>query len=234
MLENKHEKLIVIFYVVSLFLLPIFLLLTVNNKIELTYTIKFIIILILCFIMYITSLNMIKKLGYDKSLLKINLIIYFLVYIIMIFNLTLFDELYGRQGLTHILWTKETLNKYFNTSFNIVPFHTIKLFINGYNKGLVTYNAFFENVYGNLFAFIPFSFFIPLIFKKINKYYKFIIVMLIIVIQIELLQFITMSGSCDIDDVILNLLGASIAYYIFNIKCIKKFIYDIFLIEEDI
>ena len=177
---------------------------------------------------------MIKKYGYDKSLLKINLIIYFLVYIIMIFNLTLFDELYGRQGLITINWNRELLNKYFNNSFNVIPFRTIRLFINGYNNGIVTKHAFVENIFGNILAFIPFALFIPLIFKRVNKYYKFLIIMVIIVLQIEILQFITMSGACDIDDVILNLLGASIAYLIFRQEDIYKLLNKVFLLKEDI
>ena len=41
----------------------------------------------------------------------------------------------------------------------------------------------------------------------------------IIIISIEILQFIFSVGTADIDDVILNLLGATISYIIFrNIK----------------
>jgi glycopeptide antibiotics resistance protein len=187
----------------------------------------------ICIIIYITSLRLVKEYGYDKSLLKINLIIYFLVYIIMIFNLTLFDEIYGRQGLTAISWNREMLNKYFNNSFNIIPFRTIKLFIRGYNNRIVSNRAFYENIFGNILAFVPFAFFIPLIFKKINNYYKFLIIMIIIVIQIEFLQFITMSGACDIDDVILNLVGSSIAYLMFSIKDINRLMKKIFLLEKE-
>ena len=233
-MENKHEKLTVIFYVLSLFSLPIIIKLMLDNTITLRYSLRSILIIIICIVIYITSLKLVKKYGYDKSLLKMNLIIYFLVYIIMIFNLTLFDEIYGRQGLTAINWNREMLNKYFNNSFNIVPFRTIKLFIRGYNNGIVSNRAFYENIFGNILAFIPFSLFIPLIFKKIDKYYKFLIIMIIIVIQIELLQFITMSGACDIDDVILNLVGSSIAYLIFREKHIYKQLNKVFLLREDI
>ena len=78
---------------------------------------------------------------------------------------------------------------------------------------------------------MPYGMFIPLMFKRINKYYKFLILMVILVIGIELLQFITLSGSCDIDDLILNVLGASIIYFICRIKVVKKIINKIFLFE---
>ena len=107
-------------------------------------------------------------------------------------------------------------------SFNIVPFKTIKLFTNGYINGYVNLKNFSINIIGNLCAFMPFGMFLPLMFKNINKYYKFFIVMCFIVLCIEILQFITMSGSCDIDDLILNVFGASIIYFICKIKYINK------------
>lgn len=230
-MENKHEKFIIIFYVLSLFSMPLTINLMLNNVIKFDYAIRFFILIALCVIIYITSIKIVKY-GYDKKILKINLIIYFLVYIIMIFNLTLFDELYGRQGLTAVNWNIKLLKEYFNNSLNFIPFHTIKLYINGYNNGIVSYHTFFENIFGNLLAFMPFAFFIPLIFKKINNYRKFILIMIIIILQIELLQFITMSGACDIDDAILNLFGVSIAYMIFREKHIYRFLNKIFLLEE--
>ncbi len=78
---------------------------------------------------------------------------------------------------------------------------------------------------------MPYGMFIPMIFKKIDKYYKFLIVMIILVVLIELLQFVTLSGSCDVDDLLLNVLGASIVYYICKIKWVNNFINKIFLFE---
>ena len=125
-------------------------------------------------------------------------------------------------------------SKSFNSSINLVPFRTIKLYINGYHNHLVSYKTFASNIYGNLLAFMPFAFFIPLIFTKVDKYFKFLIIMVIIILQIEILQFITMSGACDIDDVILNLFGASLAYLIFRQKYVYKFLRKIFLLEEEL
>jgi glycopeptide antibiotics resistance protein len=143
----------------------------------------------------------------------------------------LFDEIYGRQGLIIIDWNKELLDMYLKTSFNIIPFNTIKLFTEGYINNIVSLKNFCVNIIGNFMAFMPYGMFLPLIFKSMKKYYKFLIVMIIIVVIIELLQFITMSGSCDIDDLILNVLGASIVYFICKIKCINKFIHKLFLWE---
>ena len=116
--------------------------------------------------------------------------------------------------------------------FNIVPFATIKLFINGYSSGLVSFKSYFMNIFGNLCAFMPYAIFLPLMFKKMNKYKNFLITMIFIVCVIEILQFLTMSGSCDIDDLILNVLGASLVYLIYKIKFVNKLVRRIFLREN--
>ena len=80
---------------------------------------------------------------------------------------------------------------------------------------------------------MPFALFIPALFKKINNTKKFLITILCITLGIELIQFITFSGRCDIDDVILNTFGAFIMYKILNIKDIKNLINNIFLLEKN-
>ena len=227
-MKNKlYINLVIFCYILSFFILIYCIKMRTTTDID----VRLILLSIVCILIYISGLILVKKLNYSKNILKINLIIYFLIYTITIFSLTLFDEIYGRQGLVIIDWDRNLLHNYINTSFNIVPLKTVKLFYNGYINGFVNYKDFYVNVVGNFLAFMPCGLFIPLIFKRMNKYYKFLITMTIIIVLIELLQFLTMSGSCDIDDLILNLLGASIIYFITKIKCINKFIHKIFLCE---
>ena len=47
------------------------------------------------------------------------------------------------------------------------------------------------------------------------------------------MQFVTSSGNFDIDDFILNILGASIMYGILKIRSINNFIRNIFLLEHN-
>ncbi|MDO4963762.1 MAG: VanZ family protein, partial [bacterium] len=173
-----------------------------------------------------------KKLKYNKRILKINLIIYLLLYTMLIFSLTLFDEIYGRQGLIIIRWNKSLFNYYSNHYFNMIPFKTINLFIKGYAKNIVTLRSLFINVIGNFLIFMPYSIFLPLIFKN-KKYFNYLIIMLIYIITIEFLQFITMSGSCDIDDLILNISGFSVIFLILKNNIVYKYINKIFLLEDD-
>ena len=231
-MKNKLKiSLVIICYMLSFLILLFCIKVRLTPKIYLNTDIRLMLLLIVCILIYIGSFILVKKLNYNKKILRVNLIIYFLIYTITIFSLTLFDEIYGRQGIIIIEWDKELLDMYLNQSFNIIPFKTIKLYTQGYLNGIVSFNNFNINIIGNFLAFMPYAVFLPLIFKKINKYYKFLITMIIIIILIEILQFITMSGSCDIDDLILNLLGSSIIYFIIKIKCINKFIHKIFLCE---
>ena len=222
-MENKKNKILVfIFYIISFFIIYF----SYNKNISL----RIILFFIACLFLYFGGYILVNKLGYNKRIYKINLIIYFILYLIIIISLTLFEDVFGRKGLVIASWDKKLLKLYLNTSFNLMPFKTIKLFINGYKFGLISFNAFLINIIGNIVAFIPCSIVVPLLFKK-TKYYKFFLFMLSFIIIIELLQFLTLSGSCDIDDVIFNMFGCSLAYFIFKLKIVNKLLRRIFLSE---
>jgi len=231
-MKNKLYKLLVfVFYTISLFIFLFCLKVRFINGIFIYTRVRLMFIFIACLLIYLSGYILVKKLNYTKKILKINLVIYFIIYTLTIVTLTLFDEVFGRNGLVIVDWNKEMLDSYMKYSFNIVPFSTINLFIKGYIRGIISLRAYIINIFGNLVALMPYGIFIPLLFNKFNKYYEFLILMIIIVITIELLQFITLSGSCDIDDLILNVMGASIVYFIFKIKFINKIINKIFLFE---
>lgn len=231
-MKNKMYKILAfVFYLLSLFILLFCIRVRLNNNLYIYTDVRLSIILFAVIFIYIAGYLLVKKLNYTKKILKINLIIYFIIYTVTIIMLTLFDEIFGRNGFVLVDWNKELLNTYVKYSFNIIPFSTIKLFVYGYINGYVNFNNFAINIFGNLFVLMPYGMFIPLIFNKIDKYYKFVILMILLVIVIEGLQFVTLSGSCDIDDLILNVLGASIMYYICSFDKIKRVIKKMFLFE---
>ena len=234
MKKNLYKPIVFILYLLSFFILCFCIKVRLTPKIYIKTDIRIILLFILCMFIYVNGYILVKKMEYDKKILKINLIIYFLIYSVTICTLTLFDEVFGRQGITIIKWNRELLSLYTKYSFNIVPFKTINLFVSGYFNGIVSLKNFSMNIFGNLLIFMPYGIFLPLIFKKQDKFKNFIITITISVLIIELLQFITMSGSCDIDDLILNILGATIVFFIFKIKYIRKIIKKVFLFEGDI
>jgi colanic acid biosynthesis glycosyl transferase WcaI len=80
-----------------------------------------------------------------------------------------------------------------------------------YIAGIGRFN-YFSNIFGNILLFFP----LPVILKWSLKAYKFSTVLMIsmlLSITIESLQYIFKVGVADVDDVILNTVGACIGYY---------------------
>lgn len=73
------------------------------------------------------------------------------------------------------------------------------------------------NLGGNVGMFIPLGFFLPGVFAKLRKFWKILLASGAIICTVELLQLFSLLGHCDIDDLILNLIGVAIGYGIFAI-----------------
>lgn len=73
------------------------------------------------------------------------------------------------------------------------------------------------NLGGNVGMFIPLGFFLPGVFAKLRKFWKTLLASGAIICTVELLQLFSLLGHCDIDDLILNLIGVAIGYGIFAI-----------------
>lgn len=156
--------------------------------------------------------------------MKINLYIFFVLYLIFLIYLTLFDVSWLRSGFDFF---------YFDNladRVNLIPFHTIFSFINDFDS-LISTKQIFLNLFGNIFAFMPMALFLPLFFKKQGKIGYFIITLVIIILGIETVQLITGFGRFDVDDLILNLFGAVLAYLVLNIRYVRDLIHNIFLLE---
>lgn len=171
---------------------------------------------IICLLMFIAS-----KILSSKKLMKFNIWFWFILYIILVTTLTLFDSYFNRNFWGFGYLNKKMIEVYLNKYFNIIPFKTINNYIITYMHHNISFNAILYNIIGNLVAFTPCAFFMPMLFKKQNNFFIFLITMIIIVIVIEALQFLTLSGACDIDDLILNVGGASIMFLLLKIKPIR-------------
>ena len=156
--------------------------------------------------------------------MKINLYIFFVLYLIFLIYLTLFDVSWLRSGFDFFNFDNLA------DRVNLIPFHTIFSFINDFDS-LISTKQIFLNLFGNIFAFMPMALFLPLFFKKQGKIGYFIITLVIIILGIETVQLITGFGRFDIDDLILNLFGAVLAYLVLNIRYMRDLIHNIFLLE---
>ncbi len=75
-----------------------------------------------------------------------------------------------------------------------------------------TKNIVVENLLGNLFLFAPVGAALPCLFHRQRRFWIFLFTMLAILLLVEGVQLFTGTGSCDVDDIILNLAGALLAY----------------------
>ena len=129
----------------------------------------------------------------------------FLIYIVALIYFVFFAEMLGRADVP------------VNYRYNLVPFKEIKRFIIYYRQ--IGINAVILNLAGNVVAFMPFGFFLPLVSEHKIKFFKVFITAFSLSLTIELIQLISKVGSCDVDDLILNTLGGLLGYWCF---CIYK------------
>lgn len=101
-----------------------------------------------------------------------------------------------------------------SVNYNLIPFRSIGSQILYISQGWAL-----KNILGNLVAFIPFGFLLPITYKKVNTYIKVYIVGVLSIVSMESLQLITKLGSFDVDDIILNMVGLSIGYLVL---CLMK------------
>ena len=93
---------------------------------------------------------------------------------------------------------------------NLVPFRTIKNYIK--------YSGFLHtmiNIFGNIIIFVPFGILLAEIFPKTRNILKILGITFATSFFVEFIQFF-IGRSVDIDDLILNLLGSGIGYFIWK------------------
>ena len=147
--------------------------------------------------------------------------ILFIIYCILLITILFLNNeyrMYDFHGININTFSRE----HFET-INIIPFSTIIGYIYGLLFKDVSMSIVIINLVTNLLLFSPMGFFIPLLFKnRITNIKQFIILIIILSLFVEILQFITYRGSTDIDDIILNTMGAIIVYALMKTKLVKK------------
>lgn len=93
---------------------------------------------------------------------------------------------------------------------NLVPFRTIRNYIK--------YSGFLHtmiNIFGNIIIFVPFGILLAEIFPKMRNILKILGITFATSFFVEFIQFF-IGRSVDIDDLILNLLGSVIGYFVWK------------------
>lgn len=100
---------------------------------------------------------------------------------------------------------------------NLIPF---RMFIETYREAFVNghFNYFIVNIIGNITIFMPVGFFMPLLWKISDK--KVIIISFCSTFFIECCQLF-LNRATDIDDIILNTVGAALGLLLYKLLCRK-------------
>ena len=78
------------------------------------------------------------------------------------------------------------------------------------------------NLLGNIGMFLPLGFCLPWAHVSLRRWWKTLLAAAGIVVCVELVQLVTLLGHCDVDDLILNLIGTAIGYAVWALTLRKK------------
>ena len=103
---------------------------------------------------------------------------------------------------------------YLQTHLNLVPLRTVRRFVRLLIPPVRPYlvRIALHNLLGNVVLFIPLGWFLPALFPALRSFLMTVLSVLVSVSCVEVLQVVFTVGICDVDDLLLNLLGASIGY----------------------
>ena len=193
---NSQFKLVVLFYMLSILLFLVYLRFEYNPSVELNYFIRlFTIVIASIFIIIgnkIYADNYVEKMEDKKKITKFSQIILFIYYVILLFNMVIFARY-------------NSVN-----SYNLIPFKSIiEIIKNGNVYSIII------NIFGNLLIFMPLEYFIIELFK-LNRLSLNFIISFIVILLIELFQFVFKAGVFDIDDLLICIFGMMMFYIIYN------------------
>ena len=127
----------------------------------------------------------------------------FIVYLILLFYFLFFSEGFGRTQFGE------------EYRYNLTLFKEITRFIR--YRHLLGFKAVFINIAGNVIAFMPLGFFLPTLHPKKRNGIVVMIHCFFLSLLVEVTQLAFRLGCFDVDDMILNTLGAALGYVLFLI-----------------
>ena len=101
------------------------------------------------------------------------------------------------------------LNEIFNCRINLIPF----VYLLDYeNEAHMIFNVF-----GNILMFVPTGIILPVLYKRLDNFFKVTGTGLLMSLAIEILQLPFADRTSDVDDLLMNTLGVATGYVLFVI-----------------
>src|SRR5699024_8556882 len=140
----------------------------------------------------------------EKSRHRILGLILFVLYLILLIYFLFFAEEMGRnpqmrQGYSYNL----TLFKEIRRSYE--------------HREIIGYRALFLNIFGNVLAFMPFGFFLPMIWKRTDRLFLTAVFSFLMSLCVETVQLVSRVGSFDVDDLLLNTIGGVLGFLAYRL-----------------
>lgn len=145
--------------------------------------------------------------GRKLKLFKVFLWLVFVLYIALLIKVILIKYM----PLSYLMQNLELgLNPF---QMNFVPFSTIISYIVSDN-----FTVSVQNILGNIVIFIPFGFLLPILISRFQKLVTMLLVSFCFSLTFEIIQLLfPILGSFDVDDLILNTLGALLGFMLFTL-----------------
>jgi len=150
-------------------------------------------------------------LSMDKTTIRYLLFVLFILYMLLLSKYILFTRMHSSPE-DYFSWQhiQSSISRG-KRKANLEPFHTIKQV---YDGKYMTTEYRYKNLGGNLLGFVPLGIFLPLLFRRLRLFPASIVVVFIVSLVYELIQFCTGLGIFDVDDLTLNTAGGMIGFFI--------------------
>ncbi|MBR6769791.1 MAG: VanZ family protein [Lachnospiraceae bacterium] len=135
-----------------------------------------------------------------------NIKIVFFIYVAIVIRVIIFKYPWEKLKTVIDTWEKGMILAGLESA-NFTLFKTIRMYVD-YSYKLNS----FENLAGNIVVFIPLGFLLPYLQQRCKKFSVLMINALVFVLGIEVFQLFSAFGAFDVDDILLNCVGAGLGW----------------------
>ncbi len=148
----------------------------------------------------------------EKQIKRFKFILWiaFIIYLFIAYRLIIWKSWGGFSYISQCYASLDSWKQEILWNLNLMPFRFL-FDIHGYTR--ITWC---KNIIGNIILFVPAGFFLLCLFPNVRvwSFKRYAWIMATMIIGMELFQLFFMCGHCDIDDFMLNLLGACLGFQV--------------------
>lgn len=132
------------------------------------------------------------------------------LWVLLVYYLAILTVLLFLGGLFH-------MDRGWGGTINLEPFHTIRNYLR-YYRNTGSYISIL-NLLGNVVIMVPLGMLVPLLFRPMRRFWLSLPLFALVSVGVEYIQWLTATGAADVDDSILNFVGAAAGYVL--VRCVQ-------------